>query len=70
VGRRGLTISGLGQIYTYYQREFFPKLLEDPLVPMEEPSIWKKIVVADNENNINDDSFGFSEHLYDAKIGI
>jgi integrase/recombinase XerD len=36
MGRRGLTISGLGQIYTYYQREFFPKLLEDPAIPIED----------------------------------
>jgi len=36
MGRRQLTIGGLEQIYRYYQREFFPKLLEDPSVPIED----------------------------------
>jgi|SRR5215212_4412783 hypothetical protein len=36
MGRRQLTISGLECIYRYYQKEFFPKLLEDPVIPMED----------------------------------
>jgi hypothetical protein len=36
MGRRQLTISGLECIYRYYRKEFFPKLLEDPAVPMED----------------------------------
>jgi len=36
MGRRPLTISGLEQIYRYYQQEFFPKLLKDPSVPIED----------------------------------
>jgi len=36
MGRRQLTISGLDQLYKYYQREFFPKLLEEPSVPIQD----------------------------------
>ena len=36
MGRRQLTIGGLEQIYRYYQRVFFPKLLEDPTVSIED----------------------------------
>jgi integrase/recombinase XerD len=36
MGRRQLTVSGLECIYRYYQKEFFPKLLEDPTVSMED----------------------------------
>jgi hypothetical protein len=36
MGRKQLTITGLEQIYKYYQKEFFPKLLEDPTVSVED----------------------------------
>jgi hypothetical protein len=36
MGRRQLTVSGLEQIYRYYQRDFFPKLLKDPSIPIED----------------------------------
>jgi integrase/recombinase XerD len=36
MGRKQLTITGLEYIYKYYQREFFPKLLEDPTVSNED----------------------------------
>jgi integrase len=36
MGRRQLTVSGLECIYRYYQKEFFPKLLKDPSIPVED----------------------------------
>ncbi|MFL6326839.1 MAG: hypothetical protein ACJ71I_05115, partial [Nitrososphaeraceae archaeon] len=36
MGRRQLTVGGLAEVYRYYQKEFFPKLLEDPVVPNED----------------------------------
>jgi hypothetical protein len=36
MGRKQLTIGGLEHIYKYYQKEFLPKLLEDPSISIED----------------------------------
>ena len=45
MGRRQLTINGLKAIYKYYQNEFFPKLLQDPTVLVEDKENIKNNLV-------------------------
>jgi integrase len=44
MGRRQLTLSGLYQIYQYYKKEFFTKLLEDPTVSNEDKDKIKNLL--------------------------
>jgi integrase len=44
MGRRQLTINGLYQTYQYYKEEFFPKLVEDPMISNEDKEKIKTLV--------------------------